>query len=183
MVFFLEPYQLFLLFFKTLIRCINLRFDFSLKVFWREQVWFFIQVISHHIQTFSCFLRSSSSVSHKFFSSLADESIMILCCLSWYVSLNCWSYYFSLLLLWSHCYWKIFTLLDKEPIKSFGCLSINILCCLSWYVSLNYCISSPSCLLLWSHCFWNSFSSMAKESINSFSSDLWLYGGSMASHF
>ena len=54
----------------------------------------------------SCLLKICSAVSHDTCSSLADESIIILCCLSWYVSLNCCSYYYSCLLLWSHCYCK-----------------------------------------------------------------------------
>ena len=71
----------------------------------------------------SCLLKTWSAVSRDTFTSLADESIMIFCCFSWYVYIKFWSSYSSCLLLWSHCYWNIFSLLDKWSIKSFFCLS------------------------------------------------------------
>ena len=63
---------------------------------------------------------------------------------------------------------KIFSLLAKQSIKSFCCLSINMFCFLSWYVSLNCCITYASCLLPWYHFSWNFFILMDKESIKSF---------------
>ena len=44
---------------------------------------------------------------------------MILCCLSWYISLDYWIFPSCCLLLWSHCSWNTFILLAKESIKSF----------------------------------------------------------------
>ena len=146
-------------------------FDFSSRSY---LIWF---------RLFSCPLKIWSAFFRDTFSSLDDESIMILCCLSWYVSLNCWSSSSYCLLILSHCYWNIFSLLAKESTKSFCCLSIKIFCCLLWYISLNWWSYSSSCLLIWYHCYWNSFSLMTKESINGFFSDFWLYGGSMASCF
>ena len=67
----------------------------------------------------SCILKCRSAVSHDTFSSLADKSIMILCFLSWYVSLNCWRSYSFCLCLWSHSSWKNFSVLAKESIKRF----------------------------------------------------------------
>ena len=129
----------------------------------------------------SCLLKSQSAVSNDTFSLLADESILVFCCLSWYVSFNCLIYSYYYLLIWYHCSWNTFSLLAKESINSCCCLSIKILCCLSWYVYLNRCSSHYSCLLLWSHCSWNSFILMAGEWTKSFCSYIWLYGVSMAS--
>ena len=106
---------------------------------------------------------------------------MILCCLLWYISLNCWSYFSSCLLLWSYCSSNIFSLLAKEQIKSFCCLSINILCCLKGYVSLNFCSSSSYCLLLWHHFLktspvrWLRNQSRVFVHIFDYMEDLWLH--------
>ena len=73
-----------------------------------------------------CLLIIWSALSRDTFNLLADESIMILCCLLWYVSNNCLSSSSYCLLLLSHCSWNNFRFLDKEPINSFFYFSINI---------------------------------------------------------
>ena len=145
--------------------------DFS---FGSSHIWFRLS---------SCILKGWFSVSCDTCISLADESIIILCCLSWHVYLNCCSSSYFCLIIWSDCSWKGSVFWIRNQSRVFVCLSINILCCLSWYVSLKCCGSYSSCLLLWYHFSWNSFISMAKESIKSFCSYLWLYGGSMDSCF
>ena len=72
---------------------------------------------------YSCLLLLSHW-SWNIFSLLAKESIRILCCLLWYVSLNCCSSSSSCLLLWFRFSWKSFISMDKE--------SINIFCSYLW---------------------------------------------------
>ena len=132
-VFSLEIYQFFFSFFENLIWWINLGLGFSIKVIFRRWMFrgcvlmrtclVFILGIFSAASEFFLSLKSLSSVSRDTFSLLADESIMILCCLSWYVSLNCWIYSSCCLLLLSHFSWNTFSSLDKESITIFWCLS------------------------------------------------------------
>ena len=157
------------MFFKTLIRQISLSLEFfrGITLFWmcydENMLDFSFRYSFICYRMSSCTLKSWSYVSSDTFSSLDDESIIILCCLSWYVSLKCWIYYSSCLIILYHCSWNIFSFLAKESINIVCCLQINILCYFLWYFSLKLCIYYSSCLILWYHCYWNSFSSMAKE--------------------
>ena len=82
-VFFLELYQLFFLFYNFFIRWINLRFEFALQLFWWEHVWFSSRSSLIFFRLSSC-LKKWSDVYCDTLSSLADKSIMILCYFLWY---------------------------------------------------------------------------------------------------
>ena len=118
---------------KVICRILMFRDDsknLSLNVIWLEHAWFYFRPSLSWFRLSSYGFKIWSVVSRDTFGLLADKSITILCCLSWYVYINCWSS--SCLLLWYHCSWKTFSSLAKELFKICCCLSFNILWCLSW---------------------------------------------------
>ena len=89
----------------------------------------------------SCILKILSAVYRDTLSVLDNESIMILCCLLWYVYLNCWISSYSSLLIWYHYSWNIFSFLDKESIKNFSVFqSISCLVCCDIFLSTDSAI-------------------------------------------
>ena len=158
MVFFLEIYQFFFFFSKVWSVGEILAWDLISKWYTEDGCsegilstlfWFFTDYnmfdysFSSYIICFklsSYLLKKFTAVSRDTLSLLPFGSIIILWFLSFYGRIICCSYSSSCLINWSHCSWNTFSLLVKESIKNFRCVSINLLCCLSLYVSLNwYC--------------------------------------------